>query len=143
MKAAELASLIISVCPDWVDVDEQIAFSAMPDNRIITEYYCCPQTGVSILAKYTDAEIEKVFAGCNTLTECTERVEGIYGQQSLSDKESRYAITAATRAAMEAAIDIQQSRQLVHNQQTLRPILVLVAQHLSDHFTKVGQLPNG
>lgn len=138
MNACELSALIVDVQPDTHDPDDAITFSALPDNLIIRQYFCDPQTGLSILSDYRDSELDDVFSECNTLQDAVAKVEQIYSKRRLTDSEIKFARNAILRVTLDCAIDIGQQRRLTHNPQLLEPIIVAIFNDLKEQINQLG-----
>lgn len=129
MTSAELASQIISVQESF-DPDELISMSAQPDNVLIRQFYCDPQSGVSLLQDYTDGQLDKLFSPCKSLDEATAKIAKVYGSKPLDAAESALARDMVLRATLDAVQDIAFDRQLDGCEGGVYSILVLVVNDL-------------
>lgn len=136
MNTADLASAIIDV-QETFDADEMIAISAMPDNRIVTQFFSEPQSGVSILRDYTQSQLDNLFLDCNDLRSATAKVARLYSAKPLNTAESNHARDTVLRATLDAVSDIAQSRRINDDKHCAESILVLVVSDLQqfiNHF---------
>lgn len=139
MNACELSNLIVDAQPDTHDPDDAIAFSAQSDNQIIRQYFCDPQSGVSILSDYTSSELDGLFSECNTLSEAVGKVESVYSKRKLSEQEIQFARNAVLRVTIDCAIDIATQRRLVGNPKLLEPIIVAIFNDLKTYIGNLGE----